>query len=91
MRSFPGPLVTREPTAAGPLDGRTFAVKDLIDIAGHVTGGGNPDWLRTHGLAALSAPIVEQLLAAARRYAAKRSPMSSPSASRASTHIMEHR
>lgn len=64
MRSFPGPLVTREPTAAGPLDGRTFAVKDLIDIAGHVTGGGNPDWLRTHGLAALSAPVVEQLLAA---------------------------
>jgi amidase len=60
----PGPPVTREPTAAGPLGGLTFAVKDLIDIAGHVTGGGNPDWLRTHAPAAQSAPAVEKLLAA---------------------------
>ncbi|MGX9430687.1 MULTISPECIES: amidase [Bradyrhizobium] len=61
---IPGPPITREPTSAGPLGGLTFAVKDLIDVAGEVTGGGNPDWLRTHLPAAHSAPAVEQCLAA---------------------------
>jgi amidase len=32
----------------GPLAGLTFAAKDIFDVAGHVTGGGNPDWRRTH-------------------------------------------
>ena len=36
----------------GPLQGLTFAVKDIYDIAGHRTGFGSPDWLRTHGPAA---------------------------------------
>ncbi|MGY4161231.1 amidase [Bradyrhizobium sp. USDA 4461] len=60
----PGPPVALEPTAAGPLRGLAFAVKDLIDVAGHVTGGGNPDWQRTHAPAAGSAPAVNRLLAA---------------------------
>src|SRR6201996_6799932 len=60
----PGPLLTRAPTASGPLDGLTFAVKDLIDVAGVPTGGGNPDWLRTHAPATASAPAVTALLAA---------------------------
>src|SRR5712691_5033109 len=30
----------------GPLAGLTFAAKDLFDVAGHPTGGGNPDWPR---------------------------------------------
>ncbi|MDE0779202.1 MAG: amidase [Alphaproteobacteria bacterium] len=30
------------------LTGLTFAAKDLYDVIGHVTGGGNPDWKRTH-------------------------------------------
>ena len=51
-------------TRSGPLDGLRFAVKDLIDIAGTVTGGGNPDWLATHGPATEHARCVEQLLAA---------------------------
>ena len=67
----PGPPVTLEPTGAGPLSGLTFAVKDLIDVAGHVTGGGNPDWLRTHAAAARSAPAVDQLLAAGARLSGK--------------------
>jgi amidase len=50
--------------AAGPLAGMTFAVKDIYDVAGHVTGCGNPDWLRTHAPAASTAPVVEKLLAA---------------------------
>jgi amidase len=60
----PGPRLTMAPTAAGPLNGLTFAVKDLIDVAGTRTGGGNPDWLKTHEPAAMSAPAVTALLAA---------------------------
>ena len=52
----PGPRLTLKPLASGRLSGLTFAVKDLIDVAGSVTGGGNPDWLRTHERAARSAP-----------------------------------
>ncbi len=48
----------------GPLAGLTFAAKDVFDIAGTVTGNGNPDWLRTHRPAARSAVAVERLLAA---------------------------
>ncbi|WP_454628620.1 amidase [Bradyrhizobium cenepequi] len=63
----PGPRVTIGPTAAGPLDGLTFAVKDLIDVAGTPTGGGNPDWLKGQEPAAKSAPAVEALLGAGAR------------------------
>jgi amidase len=52
------------PTADGPLAGLRFAIKDLIDVAGHRTGCGNPDWLATHPPARVSAICVEQLLAA---------------------------
>ena len=60
----PGPRATLMPSASGPLNGLTFAVKDLIDVAGTQTGGGNPDWLKTQSYAATSAPAVEALLAA---------------------------
>ena len=46
----------------GPLSGLTFAAKDIFDVAGHVTGGGNPDWERTHGPAGRTAPTVQALL-----------------------------
>jgi amidase len=46
----------------GPLLGLTFAVKDIYDIAGHRTGFGSPDWLRTHGPATRTAPVVQRLL-----------------------------
>ena len=46
----------------GPLSGMTFAAKDIFDVAGHVTGGGNPDWQRTHGPAERNAPTVQALL-----------------------------
>ena len=55
---------TIPPTKDGPLRGRTFAVKDLIDVAGHRTGCGNPTWLAAHPPAAVHAVCVEQLLAA---------------------------
>ena len=55
---------TLPPTGEGPLAGLRFAVKDLIDVAGHRTGCGNPTWLATHPSAPVSAVCVEQLLAA---------------------------
>jgi len=54
----------REPTGSGVLFGRTFAVKDLIDVADTCTGGGNPDWLAQQVPAAVSAPVVDKALAA---------------------------
>ena len=48
--------------AHGPLVGLTFAIKDIYDVAGYRTGFGNPDWLRTHGPAARTAPAVQRLL-----------------------------
>lgn len=57
-----------EPVAGadvGPLRGLTFAVKDLIDTRGSITGAGNPDWRRTHAAATANAPVVQYLLDAA--------------------------
>ncbi|MFM0100181.1 amidase [Paraburkholderia nemoris] len=59
-----GPRVRVAATASGPLDGLRFAVKDLIDVAGVTTGGGNPDWRESHVPALRHAPCVGTLLAA---------------------------
>lgn len=40
----PGTSVRVEGGPGGPLAGLTFAAKDLFDVAGHPTGGGNHDW-----------------------------------------------
>lgn len=56
--------VTLPGAPAGSLAGTRFAAKDLFDIAGHVTGCGNPDWLRTHAPAVATAPAVVRLVAA---------------------------
>lgn len=40
----PGPRVRIEGRSGGPLSGLTFAAKDLFDVAGVPTGGGNHDW-----------------------------------------------
>jgi amidase len=48
--------------AQGALAGLTCAVKDIYDVAGHMTGFGSPDWLRTHEPAARTAPAVQMLL-----------------------------
>jgi amidase len=60
----PNGMCRREATAHGVLDGLTFAVKDLIDVEGCRTSGGNPDWLAQQRPAARSAPVIEQALAA---------------------------
>jgi amidase len=46
----------------GPLAGLTVAVKDMYDIAGTRTGGGNPDWLAAQPPAAAHAAAVRRLL-----------------------------
>ena len=51
-----------EGAAGGPLSGLTFAAKDIFDVAGHVTGGGNPDWKATHPPAERTAWIVQTLV-----------------------------
>ena len=48
--------------ASGPLAGLTFAAKDLFDVAGHPTGGGNPDWARANAVPTRHAWAVQQLL-----------------------------
>lgn len=50
------------PRQSGPLDGLTFAIKDIYDVQGHRTGFGNPTWLATHPPAVATAPIVQRLL-----------------------------
>ncbi|HYC45148.1 MAG TPA: amidase [Burkholderiales bacterium] len=54
--------VTLRHTREGALSGLTFGAKDIYDIAGHRTGFGSPDWLRTHPPASRTAPVVQQLL-----------------------------
>ena len=46
----------------GPLTGLTFAAKDIFDVAGHVTGCGNPHWKATHGPADPTAWVVQTLV-----------------------------
>ena len=45
-----------------PLSDLKYAAKDIFDVAGFVTGGGNPDWKATHPPADQHAWIVETLL-----------------------------
>ena len=51
-----------EGATGGPLSGLTFAAKDIFDVAGHVTGGGNPDWKATHPPAERTAWIIQTLV-----------------------------
>ena len=43
----PGTAARVDGRPDGPLSGLTFAAKDLFDVAGHPTGGGNHDWARS--------------------------------------------
>src|SRR3954470_24025782 len=58
----PGPRCHVTGAASGSLAGLTFAVKDLIDVAGVPTGGCNPGWERGHPVPARQAWIVSRLL-----------------------------
>src|SRR6516164_11103193 len=58
----PGPRVHIEGRPGGLLSGLTFAAKDLFDVAGYPTGGGNPDWARSNPVPARHAWAVQKLL-----------------------------
>ena len=55
----------------GPLAGMTFAVKDLFDIAGYPTGGGQPFVLAMSGIKTKTAPTAQKLLDAGARFIGK--------------------
>jgi amidase len=58
-------------TSSGPLAGLSVVVKDVIDLAGAVTGGGNPDWAAAHEPARANADAVTALTAAGASLRAK--------------------
>lgn len=57
-----GPGLLARGAGQGPLTGRTFVAKDLIDVAGHRTGAGNLAWLEEAEVATEHAPAVQRLL-----------------------------
>lgn len=65
MSGFFVPHDLKEPlkgTSHGPLTGLTAAIKDLFDVAGERTGGGNPDWLANQRPATSNAAAVAKIL-----------------------------
>ncbi len=56
--------VTRPGAARGPLEGLTFAAKDVFDVEGSRTGFGHPAWLETHPPATETAFAITRLLEA---------------------------
>jgi amidase len=67
----PGSHCERQPLGSGALDGLTFALKDLFDVAGVPTGYGHPEWERTHPVPTATAPLVTALLQAGAALAGK--------------------
>jgi amidase len=68
---LPYPDASVPHAAAGPLAGLSFGVKDLFDVAGYPTGGGQPFVLVMSGIKTRTAPVVQQLLDAGARFAGK--------------------
>ena len=55
----------------GPLAGLTFVVKENIDVEGHVSTNGHPEFAASHAPAKVHAPVVTTLLAAGARLVGK--------------------
>lgn len=68
---MPYPFAAVAHADSGPLRGLRFAVKDLFDIAGYPTGGGNPHVLARSGIRTSTAPVVQQLLDAGAQFVGK--------------------
>lgn len=66
---YPDAPVARAGT--GPLTDLSFAAKDLFDVAGYPTGGGNPIVLAMSGIKTRTAPTVQKLLDAGARFVGK--------------------
>src|ERR1700722_5250207 len=59
---IPGGRFRIEGKPGGPLGGLSFAAKDLFDVAGHPTGGGNPDWPKGRPIPTRHAWAVQRLI-----------------------------
>jgi amidase len=68
---LPYPAAPVPHTAAGPLAGLSFAVKDLFDVAGYPTSAGCPLLLAESGIKQATAPTVQTLLDAGARFVGK--------------------
>ena len=68
---LPYPDVPVPHASSGPLSGLCFAVKDLFDVTGYPTGGGQPFVLAMSGIKTCTAPAVQQLLDAGARFIGK--------------------
>ena len=53
---------TIEGKSGGRLSGLTASVKDLFDVAGHPTGAGNPQWLKSHSVPHEHAEVIRLML-----------------------------
>ena len=71
LAMMPYPEVPVAHTDTGPLAGLTFAVKDLFDVAGYPTGGGNPTVLAMSGIKQHTAPTIQTLLDAGAEFIGK--------------------
>ena len=68
---LPYPDVPVLHASTGSLSGLCFGVKDLFDVAGYPTGGGQPFVLAMSGIKARTAPTVQKLLDAGARFIGK--------------------
>ncbi len=68
---LPYPDVPVPHASTGPLSGLCFGVKDLFDVAGYPTGGGQPFVLAMSGIKTRTAPTVQKLLDAGARFIGK--------------------
>ncbi|WP_341909813.1 amidase [Polaromonas sp. YR568] len=68
---LPYPDVPVPHAPAGTLAGLSFGVKDLFDVAGYPTGGGQPLVLAMSGIKTKTAPAVQKLLYAGARFVGK--------------------
>ena len=71
-RAFmPYPEAPLQHAGTGPLAGLCFGVKDLFDVAGYPTSGGQPFLLAMSGIKTQTAPTVQALLDAGARFVGK--------------------
>jgi len=62
--AFIAPELKVMPLGYGPLEGLSFAVKDVFAVAGHTSSAGNPTWLQSHSASTSHADAVRKLLVA---------------------------
>ncbi|KAK7331715.1 hypothetical protein VNO80_28452 [Phaseolus coccineus] len=56
------PIPQPDQTQTQTLSALTFAIKDIFDVKGYVTGFGNPHWKKTHSEAGKTAIVITALL-----------------------------